>query len=64
MKAAIELTLAGLVNALRWRAHALADEAEGGYRRGAEPARRRRGAKRPARPHAKIEEPRDDRPGR
>jgi len=31
MKATIRLTLSGLVSALRWRAHALAEKAENGY---------------------------------
>lgn len=64
MKATIGLTLAGLVAALRWRAHALAEEAAGGYPRGRATTSRRRGRRRPPRPQPSIEEPRDDRPGR
>ena len=64
MKASIALTLSGLVRALRWRAHALAEAGERDYRRAVQPASPGRGRRRPARPHAKNEEPRDDRPGR
>lgn len=64
MKATIELTLAGLVNALGWRAHELAEEAERGYRHAREPALPRRGRRRPQGPQTRIEEPHDDRPGR
>lgn len=64
MKATIELTLAGLVRALRWRAHALAEAGERGYRDAREPAYPSRGRRRPSRPQSRNEEPRDDRPGR
>jgi hypothetical protein len=64
MKATIRLTLAGLVDALRWRAHALAEAGERSYRDAREPAYPSRGRRRPSRPQSRIEEPRDDRPGR
>ncbi len=32
MKIAMQLTLDGMVQALRWKAHALAEDLEGGYR--------------------------------
>lgn len=64
MKATVALTLAGLVRALRWRAHVLADRGERDYRPAREPAYPSRGRRRPSRPQSRIEEPRDDRPGR
>lgn len=64
MKATVELTLAGLVRALRWRAHALAEEGERDYRRTGQPAYPSRARRRPSRPQSRSEEPRDDRPGR
>lgn len=32
MKVAVRLTLDGMVRALRWQAHRMAEETEGGYR--------------------------------
>ncbi len=32
MKVAVRLTLDGMIRALRWQAHRMAEEAEGGYR--------------------------------
>ncbi len=64
MKATIALTLTGMVRALRWRAHALAETSERGYRHPREPAYPDRDRRRPSRPQSSNEEPRDDRPGR
>jgi hypothetical protein len=38
MNLAVQLTLDGMLRALRWKAHALAEEIEGGYARGVAPA--------------------------
>lgn len=64
MKATIRLTLAGLVGALRWRAHALAEEPGRSYPDGRVAISRRHGRRRASIPQPRIEEPSDDRRGR
>ncbi len=64
MKATIRLTFAGLVGALRWRAHALAEEAGRGYPDGRVAASGRRGRRCPSTAQPRTEEPSDDRRGR
>lgn len=64
MKATFRLTLAGLVGALRRRAHALAEEPGRSYPDGRVARSRRLGRRRPPTSQPRIEEPSDDRRGR
>lgn len=64
MKTTVKLTLDGLVRALRVREHALADDAERGYRSVSRPAADRAEPMAPTRRPTASREPADDRSGR
>jgi hypothetical protein len=64
MNVAMRLTLDGLVQALRWKAHALAEDAEQGYRPDVRDALDADAIPAPEPRSRRMREQRDDRPGR